>query len=466
MTARSSRGGLVITASDEIARRRADRGRAGRRARGARRPSPGLDRRHGHRRHRQVRHPRRRRRAHPHGAAVRRHLRLRHLRDRHPGRGLGRHDHDRRLRRAVDGRVAARGPGRLARQGRGQLRHRLRLPHDHRRRQRGLAEGDGPPGRRGHHQLQAVHGLPGRLLQRRRADPARDAEGRRQRRADHDARRERHRDRRAGRAGARPRADRPALPRRGAPRAAGGRGHPPGDQAGPGRGRAALHRPPVGDGGAGRGGRGPRRGLQRVRRDLPAVPVPVHRRPGAARTSRAPSTSAPRRCGRAEHQAALWRGLRTNDLSVVSTDHCPFCFKGQKELGLGDFSKIPNGLPGVEHRMDLLHQGVVDGHISPPALDRDRLRHAGPDVRALPAQGHDRAGLRRRRRHLRPERDAGALGVDAPHERRLLVLRGQARSPAGSTPCSPAGGWSSTAASTRRGRATAGSCAATPASTC
>ncbi|WP_371663580.1 dihydropyrimidinase [Streptomyces sp. NBC_00280] len=65
-----------------------------------------------------------------------------------------------------------------------------------------------------------------------------------------------------------------------------------------------------------------------------------------------------------DHQAALWRGLRTNDLQVVSTDHCPFCFEGQKELGRGDFSKIPNGLPGVENRMDLLHQGVVDGHIS------------------------------------------------------------------------------------------------------
>ncbi len=65
-----------------------------------------------------------------------------------------------------------------------------------------------------------------------------------------------------------------------------------------------------------------------------------------------------------EHQAALWRGLRTDDLQVVSTDHCPFCFSGQKELGRGDFSKIPNGMPGVENRMDLLHQAVVDGHIS------------------------------------------------------------------------------------------------------
>jgi len=65
-----------------------------------------------------------------------------------------------------------------------------------------------------------------------------------------------------------------------------------------------------------------------------------------------------------EHQAELWRGLRTDDLSVVSTDHCPFCFKDQKELGRGDFSKIPNGLPGVEHRVDLIYQGVKSGELS------------------------------------------------------------------------------------------------------
>jgi dihydropyrimidinase len=64
------------------------------------------------------------------------------------------------------------------------------------------------------------------------------------------------------------------------------------------------------------------------------------------------------------HQAELWRGLRTDDLSVVATDHCPFCFKEQKELGLGDFRKIPNGLPAVEHRMDLIFQGVVERRIS------------------------------------------------------------------------------------------------------
>jgi dihydropyrimidinase len=65
----------------------------------------------------------------------------------------------------------------------------------------------------------------------------------------------------------------------------------------------------------------------------------------------------------AEHQANLWRGLRTDDLSVVSTDHCPFCFKEQKELGRADFTKIPNGLPVVEHRVDLTYQGVLAGEI-------------------------------------------------------------------------------------------------------
>jgi len=65
------------------------------------------------------------------------------------------------------------------------------------------------------------------------------------------------------------------------------------------------------------------------------------------------------------NQEKLWRGLKFNDLQVVSTDHCPFCFKEQKELGRDDFSKIPNGGPGVEHRMSLIYNGgVVQGRIS------------------------------------------------------------------------------------------------------
>ena len=67
-----------------------------------------------------------------------------------------------------------------------------------------------------------------------------------------------------------------------------------------------------------------------------------------------------------DHQPELWKGLIADDLQLVATDHCPFDFHGQKELGRGDFRKIPNGLPGVEDRVDLIHDGgVVSGKISP-----------------------------------------------------------------------------------------------------
>src|SRR3989454_3301601 len=67
-----------------------------------------------------------------------------------------------------------------------------------------------------------------------------------------------------------------------------------------------------------------------------------------------------------DHWPDLWSGLVKDDLQVVSTDHCPVDFHGQKELGKGDFRKIPNGLPGVENRVDLLHDGgVVGGRITP-----------------------------------------------------------------------------------------------------
>ena len=70
------------------------------------------------------------------------------------------------------------------------------------------------------------------------------------------------------------------------------------------------------------------------------------------------------------HQDMLWKGLATNDLQVVSTDHCPFCwgdhptFGTQKQLGRDSFAQIPNGLPGVENRMELIyHGGVHEGRL-------------------------------------------------------------------------------------------------------
>jgi dihydropyrimidinase len=66
-----------------------------------------------------------------------------------------------------------------------------------------------------------------------------------------------------------------------------------------------------------------------------------------------------------DHWDDLWSGLVKDDLQLVATDHCPFDFHGQKEMGRGDFRKVPNGLPGVEDRVDLLHDGgVVAGRIS------------------------------------------------------------------------------------------------------
>jgi dihydropyrimidinase len=75
--------------------------------------------------------------------------------------------------------------------------------------------------------------------------------------------------------------------------------------------------------------------------------------------------SPPLRDRSAGHQDELWKGLVKDDLQLIGTDHCPFDFEGQKELGRGDFRKIPNGLPAVENRVDLMHDGgVVCGKIT------------------------------------------------------------------------------------------------------
>lgn len=66
-----------------------------------------------------------------------------------------------------------------------------------------------------------------------------------------------------------------------------------------------------------------------------------------------------------KNQAKLWDGLKHDHLQVVSTDHCPFCFADQKALGKDDFTKIPNGGPGIENRMQLIYEyGVNAGRLS------------------------------------------------------------------------------------------------------
>ena len=103
--------------------------------------------------------------------------------------------------------------------------------------------------------------------------------------------------------------------------------------------------------------------------------------------------STPLRTKHAHHQSDLWKGLRLNELAVVSTAHCPFCMKDQKELGVGNFAAIPNGIGGVEHRMELIYQGVVAGEIS---LERwvetcatTPARMFGLDRKGVLAPGYD-----------------------------------------------------------------------------
>jgi dihydropyrimidinase len=74
--------------------------------------------------------------------------------------------------------------------------------------------------------------------------------------------------------------------------------------------------------------------------------------------------STPLRSRHEHHQTDLWEGLRLDELAVVSTDHCPFCLREQKLANGEMFNGVPNGIGGVEHRMDLVYQGVVAGHIS------------------------------------------------------------------------------------------------------
>ena len=203
-----------------------------------------------------------------------------HLRDRYGRGGVRRDDDDHRLRRPAPRRNVRQSPRRVVRQGGGPVRvdyafHMILGGVD----DAALKEMD-TPRRRGHHQLQAVHGLSRRLLHRRRPDPARHAEGGGQRRDDLDARRERHRHRRDRRAGggarARPRRCTTASP--GRPR---WRARPP-------TARSSWRWSPAApvyfvhlsaSEALATVAEARDRRPQRVRRDVPAVPVPQPRGP-------------------------------------------------------------------------------------------------------------------------------------------------------------------------------------------
>ena len=110
----------------------------------------------------------------------------------------------------------------------------------------------------------------------------------------------------------------------------------------------------------------------------------------------------------ADHQEDLWKGLQAGDLQLVSTDHAPFNFVGQKDLGVGNFAKIPNGLPSVEDRFTLIFQGVHDGRIS--------LSRFVELVATAPAKMF---GLYPTKGTIAPGSDADIVVFDPNHERVL-----------------------------------------------
>ena len=120
-------------------------------------------------------------------------------------------------------------------------------------------------------------------------------------------------------------------------------------------------------------------------------------------------------------QAALWNGLAEGDLQVVATDHCPFTLA--QKTGAVDFSKIPNGAPGIEPRVLLMYQAVRDGRLS---LERFVETVATGPARLFglsPRKGVIAAGSRRRSRRPRPERHHHGVRGHAPHAGRLQPVR-------------------------------------------
>ena len=118
-----------------------------------------------------------------------------------------------------------------------------------------------------------------------------------------------------------------------------------------------------------------------------------------------------------ENLPKLWDGLKHDNLQVVSTDHCPFCFEDQKILGKDDFTKIPNGGPGIENRLQLLHHhGVNAGKISLNRFVEIVVHRAGEDFWPVSKEGRVGAGQRCGYRHLGSTSGASDQRED-PHMR-------------------------------------------------
>ena len=125
-----------------------------------------------------------------------------------------------------------------------------------------------------------------------------------------------------------------------------------------------------------------------------------------------------------ENLPKLWDGLKHDHLQVVSTDHCPFCFEDQKMLGKDDFTKIPNGGPGIENRLQLIyHHGVNAGKLSLNRFVEITSTTPARIFGMYPQEGRNRAGQRRRHRDLGSEGAVHDQREDASHARGLFDVR-------------------------------------------
>ena len=227
------------------------------------------------------------------------------------------------------------------------------------------ARGAGVAARPGHHLVQALHGVQGRADGRRRDALQDDGGRRRDRRARDGARRERRRDRRARQAGARRREHRAQS---------GTRGHGrPRPRARRPTGRSSSRASPAARSTSSTSpARSPSsRSRSRARKAGTSSARPARstssstRRSSSGRTSRARSTSTRRRRARRRTRTCSGTPCAPTSSRAISTDHCAFLWDGQKSLGSDDFSKIPNGGPGLENRLHMIHQfGVREGRIS------------------------------------------------------------------------------------------------------
>ncbi len=88
--------------------------------------------------------------------------------------------------------------------------------------------------------------------------------------------------------------------------------------------------------------------------------------------------------------SSLWEAVEYGDIQLVASDHCPFFLHPQKELGVGNFSAIPNGIPTIQPMFSLLFsEGVGKNRISPSAVCGALINERRPDLRAVSQERRD-----------------------------------------------------------------------------